>query len=380
MLWVMAAVLIVAIIGVIVFKPGSHSQPVALGGLATSTGSTTVSEDMSVVNIMVPKNLPGYINAINDYISTGGSNPAATWEFVPETVSIGPTTDPVRVAAEAASGVVKSQVTGEQLDYLKVVNGTAYVVLKMDVNGWAGVSFAIAKAHPIVEKSLLAQPGITSVKFGYAPGDSMQSQAPASISPFTWKTFSDSNVGIQFDYPSYFGSVIITKTSRTSCPEMKTYLPSMYGNDYVITFAKNPSVGTGGSHMESSMGVIVNAPDAPICGVSPFDAAAILNTYSIGYKPITVSGFTSAYVSDVTTSIGTEAYQFYTLFDFATTTKMVTRVQPLISFIPYAYTHEANSGDSDIVAFVNSDDPSAIQIRSYLADYRKLVNSIKFTN
>jgi hypothetical protein len=52
------------------------------------------------------------------------------------------------------------------------VNKTAYILLAMNIDSWAGTSVSLAKIQPLVEKTLLQFKGIDSVVFGVAPGDS----------------------------------------------------------------------------------------------------------------------------------------------------------------------------------------------------------------
>ena len=127
------------------------------------------------ITILVPENLPGYISAMNEYVSMGGTNPALTWKFVAKQIGATSTADIVRASAEVAAEQIG---TGggpahASVAYLKIQNGIAYVVLNIDIDGWAGVSFAIAKIHPLVEKTLLQFSQIKSVTFGFAPGDSI---------------------------------------------------------------------------------------------------------------------------------------------------------------------------------------------------------------
>lgn len=57
---------------------------------------------------------------------------------------------------------------GANLDYFEIIDGTAYVVMHMQVNSWAGVSISLTKIKPIVEQTLLQFSDIKAVKFDYA--------------------------------------------------------------------------------------------------------------------------------------------------------------------------------------------------------------------
>lgn len=124
-----------------------------------------------IAHYMTPVDLDAYARAMDEYTSSGGVNPALSWEFETKTrdVPVGSSTE--AFAAETAAneitlggGPARAAVT-----HFMIVNGTAYVVFNIDEDGWAGVSFAKNKIRPIVERTLLSYPGITKVEFGLAP-------------------------------------------------------------------------------------------------------------------------------------------------------------------------------------------------------------------
>lgn len=158
-----------------------------------------VEDNSPTITIMVPNDIPAYEKAMNEYVSTGGVDPSKTWPFIKKTVTSSLTDDVsiIFASAEAAAEVIPSQasVLERQIAYLKIVDSTAYIVLKMDIDGWAGVSLSIAKIHPIVEKTLLQFPNIKSVKFAYAPGDDKDSTSDL-------KMYVNVNDGYSFSYPS----------------------------------------------------------------------------------------------------------------------------------------------------------------------------------
>ncbi len=138
-----------------------------------STFKFTNTSSTSTITILVPNDVAAYEKAITGYVNDGGQDPSKTWPFVKKTLSVPYTTDVVKASAEAAAeqlvpngGPAKATVA-----YLKIQDSTAYVLLSIDVDGWAGVSFSIAKIHPLVEKTLLQFPQIQHVVFGTAPGD-----------------------------------------------------------------------------------------------------------------------------------------------------------------------------------------------------------------
>ncbi len=130
--------------------------------------------EITNVTIVVPENLSTYDTAMNKFIFDGGANPLESLPFVKKVVLVSTTTDVIKVSASASASYIKTQ-GGEmasKIEYFKIVDGTAYVVLGMQLNAWAGVSITFAKIKPLVEKTLLQFPEIKNVKFEVAPGDS----------------------------------------------------------------------------------------------------------------------------------------------------------------------------------------------------------------
>lgn len=128
------------------------------------------------VTIMVPKNEEDYRQKMIEFSQVGGINPLTTWVFVKKELPLPLNVDPIKASAVLAAqeipvGGSNSESSSVAVVYWKVVNKTAYVLLRMDVDGWAGVSTAIAVTHPLVEKTLLQFPEIQRVIFDYAPGD-----------------------------------------------------------------------------------------------------------------------------------------------------------------------------------------------------------------
>ena len=103
---------------------------------------------------------------------------AAELPFITKKVLVPYSRDLIRATAEAAARETPDQ-AGEGVTYLKVQDGTAYVLLPMDCAGWAGVSFARACSHPIVERSLLQFKNIQRVVWNYAPSAKARYGVPA---------------------------------------------------------------------------------------------------------------------------------------------------------------------------------------------------------
>ncbi len=160
---ILIVLIVISVIGICYYKTTNKS-----------TSITPVSTVQTEVTILVPNDLDAYIKAMNEYTSVGGENPAKTWPFIKKTVAQATTTDVIRASAEAAAAqiTIHGGPTHVTVAYLKVVDSTAYVVLDIELDAWAGVSFSINQVHPIVEKTLLQFPQIQSVQFGFALGDS----------------------------------------------------------------------------------------------------------------------------------------------------------------------------------------------------------------
>ncbi len=155
-------------------KP-SPSAPQANAQQPPAVSRPPQANAQDLVTIMAPKDEAAFVNAIN----LNGPDPKVAASFLPfvakRVPAVGVEPDPTSAALQAAASELHAGPTGaDKVVYFKVVDTTAYVLLEMDVNGWAGVSYAIAKVHPLAEQTLLQFPGITKVVFGVAPGDNIQ--------------------------------------------------------------------------------------------------------------------------------------------------------------------------------------------------------------
>ena len=130
-----------------------------------SEGAATHARTMEV-SVLVPANLQKYTDMINEE----DWKRAAELPFVRKKVVVPYSRDVIRATADAAAKEMPDQ-AGPGVNYLKVKKGTAYILLNMDCNGWAGVGFARAFAHPVVEKTLLQFKNLTRVVFREAPGE-----------------------------------------------------------------------------------------------------------------------------------------------------------------------------------------------------------------
>jgi len=212
----------------------------------------------------------------------------------------------------------------------------------------------------------------------------------------TWKTYTNSDLKLSFQYPSYLGTVNVTKTSTPGCPEMKTYQRTgvIDASDFQLNFSNKPIVNSGNSNMEYRIMVVTKPKNsADICGIDIARLEKDINYEYLASSPqaekytaFTQPHFDYAYVNSIGTSIGTFADQTYSLFKDKGS--MVTLVQPIATFIPVYGSFEENAiqkldpdgrNASAIATFI-SQDPYGEPIRSYFTDFRKLVDSITITN
>jgi hypothetical protein len=144
------------------------SSAVTTGTVVPQTPPTTTT-----VTVVVPESISDYTKRVTAYVQEGGKNPVDDTVFIQKQVTVPYTLHTVWAAAEAAAGVIPLGGGPQKASvvYMQVKDGTAYVVLNIDIDGWAGVSVALALVHPIVERTLYEFPEITQVVWGYIPGD-----------------------------------------------------------------------------------------------------------------------------------------------------------------------------------------------------------------
>ena len=146
---------------------GSFSLLVSALGCGSETASTQLRT--MEVTVLFPADEQKY----NEMI-TGEQDfkRAAELPFVKKKVVVPYSTDLIRPSADAAAKELgPSQAGPTTISHLKIENGTAYVLLNIDRDGWAGVSFCWARCHPVVEKTLLQFKNIKRVVWDEAPGD-----------------------------------------------------------------------------------------------------------------------------------------------------------------------------------------------------------------
>ena len=127
------------------------------------------SQATSTVVIMMPENDSLYREQMIRYVQEGGEDPVAITTFIPKEIQVPAATNPVTASAHAAAEAIypsSSSAGGAQADsvvYFRIHDSTAYILLGMDIDGWTGVSCAVAIVRPVVEKTLLQFPQIRNV-------------------------------------------------------------------------------------------------------------------------------------------------------------------------------------------------------------------------
>lgn len=152
--------LVVAISGLLLFLlwPQSSKAPIQQAVVSTP----------QVARYVVPQNIADYVKQVDEYTSSGGKNPALTWTFDTQEVTAPEGSTTLAYAAEVAANQIKTGGGPSHVAvmHFRVMGDTAYVLLNIDKDGWTGVSFAINKIHPLVERTILLDTSIKKVVFG----------------------------------------------------------------------------------------------------------------------------------------------------------------------------------------------------------------------
>jgi hypothetical protein len=143
---------------------GSFFLLVSVSICGCATASTEVRT--MLVTVLVPADVQRYKEMITGEQDFGR---AANLPFVKKKVVVPYSTDVIRASAEAVAKEMPSQVEPTVI-HVKMERGTAHVLLNIDCDGWAGVSFYRAMCHPVVEKTLLQFKDIKRVVWDEAPG------------------------------------------------------------------------------------------------------------------------------------------------------------------------------------------------------------------
>ena len=105
-------------------------------------------------------------------------------KLILKTKRVPATRDVIRASAQAAAEELPAGggPPHASVAYLKIRGKTAYVLLDIDRDGWAGAWAIQLLVHPLVEKTLLRFKGIRRVVFSEAPGDKTL-EPEESVSP-----------------------------------------------------------------------------------------------------------------------------------------------------------------------------------------------------
>lgn len=137
----------------------------------------------SKITIMVPKDIDSYDTAIKTAINDCGGDSKCvvdavkTTSFVKKELTIPYKYNTIEASALAAANLIPTQGGTLSILYLKIQDGTAYVLLNIHEDGWAGVSMSLAKIEPIIKKTLLQFPEIKKVLFKYAPASASDTKS-----------------------------------------------------------------------------------------------------------------------------------------------------------------------------------------------------------
>src|SRR5581483_4395409 len=119
---------------------------IGCGSMGVSSRGRTME-----VTVLVPEDPQVYAEMI-----TGEQDfqRAKAMPFAAKRVVVPYARDLLRASADAAvEEIGPSQMGPTKIVYWKIENGTAFVLLNIDTDGWAGVGYARAYDHPIVEKT-----------------------------------------------------------------------------------------------------------------------------------------------------------------------------------------------------------------------------------
>jgi hypothetical protein len=155
--------LVVAISGLLLFLlwPQSSKAPIQQAVVATP----------QMAHYVVPQNIADYVKQVDEYTSSGGKDPSLTWTYDVADITVPEGSTTLAYAAEVAANQIKlgGGPSRASVTHFKVLGETAYVLLNIDEDGWAGVSFALHKIHPLVERTVLLDTSIKKVVFGLPP-------------------------------------------------------------------------------------------------------------------------------------------------------------------------------------------------------------------
>ena len=131
-------------------------------------GCTTTPEIPTPTNvtIIIPADIETYKTAMTEYSQVGGEiNPAETTEFITQEIASS-SEDKIKASAIISAQIIKDDAT---IEYFEIKENTAYLLLNLHLDGYAGVSTHLAQIEPVITLTLLNWTGIDNVVFDYAP-------------------------------------------------------------------------------------------------------------------------------------------------------------------------------------------------------------------
>jgi hypothetical protein len=151
------------------------------GGIYAYKHQLSASPGQTTVTIYIPKDPAAYEKkALNDQEGNHeqGLSTLTSADFIAQKVlaTTSATYSIEQASADAAAATVRSQAIIKSI-YFSIQGDTAYVVLNIDVDGWAGVSYSQSKVRPIITQTLLQFPNIKHVIFGAETKELLQQAA-----------------------------------------------------------------------------------------------------------------------------------------------------------------------------------------------------------
>ncbi len=125
------------------------------------------------VYVFYPADQDQYEKLMNDYVDGKISNPLQSVQFKRKPVYLAPT-DSIKYYLALEQYRLYPPFGNESeavIPYFKQRADTLYILLNADVDGWAGVSYFLARVHPLIERALLQFPDVRHVVWDYAPDD-----------------------------------------------------------------------------------------------------------------------------------------------------------------------------------------------------------------
>jgi len=137
-------------------------------------GSPETLTGMDSVWVIVPEDEEAYWDLVvdqMDQIEPGEKVELAGAAFLKKKMAVQAGEDPIRAGAEAAAAAVSPRGGPDKasISEFHLRRDTAYVMLDIALDSWAGSSYSVAAINLLVEKTLLEHPVVNTVVFGYPP-------------------------------------------------------------------------------------------------------------------------------------------------------------------------------------------------------------------